>query len=147
MVQPLTKSPFYGRILELTRSFLNTNLKTWRVLTNPSPLIALRRRAIRVGVWWRMPPLRRALIDATIVFLRRGGVVRAQVLLSMVRDVVIEILTHVLSRNVVFTAYLIGLELLGRFGRYLDVVRSAKYVVYMGIQWLNTPPVFRWNEG
>ena len=142
MVSLIGKSMIQENVLGLIRSFLNNHLKI-RILTSPSPLIQLRRKAIRAQVWWRIEPLRRALIDAAIMFLRRGGAIRSHRLIILIREVLIEILTHILSRNLVFTAYLVGMELVRRFGRFLGAVRSVKYVIYLGIQWLNTPLIFR----
>ena len=139
----IMRSQIQERVIELVRSFLNTNLKNWTVLTNPSPLISVKRKAVRMGIWWRMQPLKRALLDATIMFLRRGGVVRAVRLINMIKEIVQELLTYILSRKVVFVAYLVGKELVRRFREYLGIVNDVKYIIHLGIQWLNIPLIYR----
>ncbi|ADY01249.1 hypothetical protein VMUT_1042 [Vulcanisaeta moutnovskia 768-28] len=103
----------------------------------------MKRKAVRMGIWWRMQPLKRALLDATIMFLRRGGVVRAVRLINMIKEIVQELLTYILSRKVVFVAYLVGKELVRRFREYLGIVNDVKYIIHLGIQWLNTPLIYR----
>jgi len=46
----------------------------------------LRTGAIRLGVWWRVSPLRRRLMDSVILFIRRGGVVESPGLLAAIRQ-------------------------------------------------------------
>ena len=107
---------------------------------NPHTLPALRTRAIRRGVWWRVSPLRRGLVDSVILFIRRGGVVKSPSLLAAIRQAALEVLTIILSRRLTLVAYLIGLRLLGRVRQLVDGVRA---VVALGIMWMNTPNWYR----
>jgi hypothetical protein len=126
------------KAVNLVKSFLNSNLKPG-TLTNPTSLTRLRHRAIRIGIWWRIPPLKRALIDVTIVYVRHGGVVRSPVLLNEIREIILEILTRVLARSLIFVATIVGRALMERTGRE----PRGKHALLLGIQWLNTPLVFR----
>ena len=107
---------------------------------NPRTLPALRTRAIRLGVWWRVSPLRRGLVDSVILFIRRGGVVKSPSLLAAIRQAALEVLTLILSRRLTLVAYLIGLRLLGRARQLVSGVRA---VVALGIMWMNTPNWYR----
>ncbi|MGC8542801.1 MAG: hypothetical protein ACP5NQ_02570 [Vulcanisaeta sp.] len=102
-------------------------------------IISVRRRAIRLGVWWRVDPLRRGLLEASIQYLRRGLRFRSPRALAMLRETIIEALTLVLMRSIRFMAFIIGSRIARAFGR---VVRVAELIA-VGIQWLNTPPEYR----
>jgi hypothetical protein len=102
-------------------------------------IISVRRRAIRLGVWWRVDPLRRGLLEASIQYLRRGLRFRSPRALAMLREAIIEALTLVLMRSIRFMAFIIGSRIARAFGR---VVRVAELIA-VGIQWLNTPPEYR----
>ncbi len=102
-------------------------------------IISVRRRAIRLGVWWRVNPLRRGLLEASIQYLRRGLRFRSPRALEMLREAVIEVLTLVLMRSVRFMAFIIGSRIARALGR---VVRAVELIA-IGIQWLNTPPEYR----
>ncbi|MGC9180374.1 MAG: hypothetical protein ACP5GZ_09265 [Vulcanisaeta sp.] len=102
-------------------------------------IISVRRRAIRLGVWWRVDPLRRGLLEASIQYLRRGLRFRSPRALAMLREAIIEALTLVLMRSTRFMAFIIGSRIARAFGR---VVRVAELIA-VGIQWLNTPPEYR----
>jgi len=48
-------------------------------------LTALKSRAIRKGAWFRVSPAARALIDAAILYLRKGGRIKSQTLLQALK--------------------------------------------------------------
>ncbi|NYR15929.1 hypothetical protein HC235_08290, partial [Pyrobaculum arsenaticum] len=50
-------------------------------------LRALKSRALRRGVWLRLDPAARALLDASILYLRRGGRIKSQALVESLRAV------------------------------------------------------------
>ena len=102
-------------------------------------IVSVRRRAIRLGVWWRIDPLRRGLLEASIQYLRRGLRFRSPRALAMLKNAVIEVLTLVLMRSVRFMAFMIGSRIARALGR---VIRVAELIA-IGIQWLNTPPEYR----
>jgi len=106
-------------------------------------LTSVRRRAVRVGVWWSLDPLRRGLLEAAIAYLRGGFRFRSPRAMAMVRDALIEALTLLLMRSVRFLAFILGLRLAEKLGRALNRVFRVWEIIAMGIQWLNTPPTHR----
>ena len=106
-------------------------------------LTSVRRRAVRVGVWWSLDPLRRGLLEAAIAYLRGGFRFRSPKAMAMVRDALIEALTLLLMRSVRFLAFILGLRLAEKLGRALNRVFRVWEIIAMGIQWLNTPPTHR----
>ncbi|MFP3074779.1 MAG: hypothetical protein RXR04_06785 [Caldivirga sp.] len=118
-------------------------MSAWSVgfgVINPHILPVLRTGASRLGVWWRVSPLRRGLMDSVILFIRRGGVVESPGLLAAIRQAALEVLTLMLSRRLTLVAYLIGLRLLGRVRQLVGGIRA---VVALGIMWINTPNWYR----
>ncbi|KUO92023.1 MAG: hypothetical protein AT710_04880 [Thermocladium sp. ECH_B] len=103
---------------------------------NPRLLIVLRHRVVRSGVWWRIKPLSRALIDSVILYIRRGGVIKSSSLLTQLRQAVIEALAQALSRKLTLAAYLIGLRMMRARG---ITVESVESIISLGIMWMNTP--------
>jgi hypothetical protein len=55
-------------------------------------LTALKSRALRRGVWARVSPAARALVDAAILYLRRGGRIKSPALVEALRKAAEEIL-------------------------------------------------------
>jgi len=106
-------------------------------------LTSVRRRAVRVGVWWSLDPLRRGLLEAAIAYLRGGFRFRSPKAMAMVRDALIEALTLLLTRSVRFLAFILGLRLAEKLGRALNRVFKVWEIIAMGIQWLNTPLMHR----
>ncbi len=107
----------------------------------PHVLIALRRRAVRLGLWWRVKPLRRALVDSVIMYIRRGGVVKSPSLLAQLRQAAIEVLVQILAGKLTLVAYLIGVKLVGKVKGL--VANGVRDLVALGIMWLNTPNWYR----
>jgi hypothetical protein len=123
----------------LVRDFLSRSVG---VVSLPL-LISVRRRAVRVGVWWSLDPLRRGLLEAAIAYLRGGFRFRSPKAMAMVRDALIEALTLLLMRSVRFLAFILGLRLAEKLGRALNRVFRVWEIIAMGIQWLNTPLMHR----
>jgi hypothetical protein len=101
-------------------------------------LTALKSRALRKGVWYRASPAARALIDAAILYLRRGGRIKSQTLLQALKKAAEEILWLVTPLRVI--AKTIGLLLAKTRG--LDV--DEEKAIALGLQWINTPR--RWKS-
>ena len=96
-------------------------------------LVGLKSRALRRGVWFRVSPAARALIDAAILYLRRGGRIKSPVLIDALKRAAEEVLT--LATPVRVLAEAIGCLIAKRLGVEVDEERA----VALGIQWLNTP--------
>jgi hypothetical protein len=96
-------------------------------------LVGLKSRALRRGVWFRVSPAARALIDAAILYLKRGGRIKSPVLIDALRRAAEEVLT--LATPVRVLAEAIGRLIAKRLGVDVDEERA----VALGIQWLNTP--------
>ena len=96
-------------------------------------LVGLKSRALRRGVWFRVSPAVRALIDAAILYLKRGGRIKSPALLETLRKAAEEVLTLATLMRVL--AETIGRLIAKRLGVDVDEERA----VALGIQWLNTP--------
>ncbi len=104
-------------------------------------LLSLRIRAIRSRAWFRLSPIRRGLLEAAIAYMRRGFKFTSSHALALLRGAVVEALTLLLTRSVRFVAYVIGSRLAGRLAP-AGVMRVAEVIV-LGLQWLNTPTIYR----
>jgi len=100
-------------------------------------LSALKSRALRKGVWYKINPAARALIDAAILYLRRGGRIKSQALLEALRKAAEEILR--LTTPIRILAKAVGYAVARRLGVGVDEEKA----IALGIQWLNTPR--RWR--
>jgi hypothetical protein len=101
-------------------------------------LVGLKSRALRRGVWFRVGPTARALIDAAILYLKRGGRIKSPVLIDALRRAAEEVLT--LATPVRVLAKAVGYAIARRHSVDVDEERA----VALGIQWLNTPK--RWRK-
>jgi hypothetical protein len=101
-------------------------------------LSALKSRALRRGVWFRARPAARALIDAAILYLRRGGRIKSQTLIDALRRAAEEVLT--LSTPIRVLAKAVGYAV----ARQLRIEIDEEKAIALGIQWLNTPK--RWKS-
>jgi hypothetical protein len=101
-------------------------------------LSALKSRALRRGVWFRVSPAARALIDAAILYLRRGGRIKSQTLIDALRRAAEEVLT--LSTPIRVLAKAVGYAV----ARQLRIEIDEEKAIALGIQWLNTPK--RWKS-
>lgn len=101
-------------------------------------LSALKSRALRRGVWFRVGPAARALIDAAILYLRRGGRIKSPALLEALRKAAEEVLR--LTTPIRILAKTVGYAIARRLGVEVDEERA----IALGLQWLNTPK--RWRR-
>jgi hypothetical protein len=101
-------------------------------------LSALKSRALRRGVWLRARPAARALIDAAILYLRRGGRIRSPALVEALRRAAEEVLR--LAAPVRVLAKAVGYAIARRLGVEVDEEKALA----LGLQWLNTPR--RWRR-
>jgi len=100
-------------------------------------LSALKSRALRRGAWFRVSPAARALIDAAILYLRRGGRIKSPALVEALRRAAGEVLR--LASPIRVLAKAVGYALARRLGVEIDEERA----IALGIQWLNTPKKWR----
>jgi len=100
-------------------------------------LSALKSRALRRGVWFRVGPAARALIDAAILYLRRGGHIRSPALIDALRRAAEEVLR--LTTPIRVLAKAVGYAVASRLGVEVDEEKA----VALGLQWLNTPKKWR----
>jgi hypothetical protein len=101
-------------------------------------LSALKSRALRRGIWFRVSPAARALIDAAILYLRAGGRIKSPTLLEALRKAAEEVLR--LAAPIRILAKAVGYAV----ARQLGVEIVEEKAIALGIQWLNTPR--RWRR-
>jgi hypothetical protein len=101
-------------------------------------LSALKSRALRKGVWYKINPAARALIDAVILYLKRGGRIKSPALIDALRRAAEEVLR--LTAPIRVLAKAVGYAVAKRLGVEVDEERA----VALGLQWLNTPR--RWRK-
>jgi hypothetical protein len=100
-------------------------------------LSVLKSRALRRDVWFRVGPAARALIDAAILYLRRGGRIKSPALVEALRKAAEEVLR--LAAPVRVLAKAVGYAVARQLGVEVDEERA----VALGLQWLNTPKKWR----
>jgi hypothetical protein len=100
-------------------------------------LSALKSRALRKGVWFRVSPAARALIDAVLLYLKRGGRIKSPVLIETLRKAAEEVFR--LAAPIRVLAKAVGYAVARRLGVEVDEERA----VALGLQWLNTPKKWR----
>ncbi|MGC8542560.1 MAG: hypothetical protein ACP5NQ_01360 [Vulcanisaeta sp.] len=125
--------------LGLIRDFLNNTIN----VVSLQLIQSTKKLALRLGVWWRIDPLRRGLLEASIPYLRQGLRFKSPKVLGMLREAVIEALSLVLMRKAKFIAYLVGRKLVERIDWVRAVVRRVQDIINMGLMWLNTPIIYR----
>ena len=96
-------------------------------------LSALKSRALRRGVWFRVGPAAKALIDAALLYLRAGGRIKSQTLVEALRKAAEEVLR--LTTPIRVLAKAVGYAV----ARQLGVEADEERAVALGLQWLNTP--------
>jgi hypothetical protein len=101
-------------------------------------LSALKSRALRKGVWYKINPAARALIDAAILYLKRGGRIKSPALAEALRKAAEEVLR--LAAPIRVLAKAVGYAV----ARQLGVEVDEEKAVALGLQWLNTPK--RWRK-
>jgi len=98
---------------------------------------ALKSRALRKGAWFRVGPAARALIDAALLYLKRGGRIKSPALLEALRKAAEEVLR--LTTPIRLLAKAVGYAVARRLGVEIDEEKA----IALGIQWLNTPKKWR----
>jgi hypothetical protein len=101
-------------------------------------LSALKSRALRRGVWYKISPAARALIDAVMLYLKRGGRIKSPTLLEALRKAAEEVLR--LAAPIRVLAKAVGYAVARRLGVEVDEEKA----VALGLQRLNTPK--RWRK-
>ena len=101
-------------------------------------LSALKSRALRRGVWFRVGPAAKALIDAALLYLRAGGRIKSQTLVEALRKAAEEVLR--LTTPIRVLAKAVGYAV----ARQLGVEVDEEKAIALGLQWLNTPR--RWRK-
>ena len=101
-------------------------------------LSALKSRALRRGVWYKISHAARALIDATILYLRRGGRIKSPALAEALRKAAEEVLR--LTTPIRLLAKAVGYAIARQLGVEIDEEKA----IALGLQWLNTPR--RWRK-
>jgi len=102
-------------------------------------LSALKSRALRKGIWYKINPAARALIDAAILYLRRGGRIKSPTLAEALRKAAEEVLRA--TTPIRLFAKAIGYAIAKRLGIQADEEKALA----LGLQWLNTPKKWRKN--
>jgi len=92
---------------------------------------------LRKGVWFRLDPAARALVDATLLYLKRGGVIKSPALINALRAVAERILSSTSPLRVLAKA--VGMAIARARGIQADEERA----IALGIQWINTPKQWR----
>jgi hypothetical protein len=100
-------------------------------------LSALKSRALRRGAWFRVSPAAKALIDAALLYLKRGGRIKSPALAEALRKAAEEVLR--LTTPIRVLAKAVGYALARRLGIEVDEEKA----IALGIQWLNTPKGWR----
>jgi len=100
-------------------------------------LRGLKSRALRRGVWFRARPAARSLIDAAILYLRRGGRIRSPALVEALKRAAEEVLA--LTTPILVLAKAVGYAVARQLGVEVDEERA----IALGLQWLNTPKKWR----
>jgi len=100
-------------------------------------LSVLKSRALRKGAWFRVSPAARALIDAAMLYLRRGGLIKSPAFADALRRAAEEVLR--LTTPIRVLAKAVGYAVARRLGVEVDEEKA----IALGIQWLNTPKKWR----
>jgi len=128
-------------VLGMVEDYLRTRFRS--ITPSLNLLITTRKRLIRTGLWWRLPTIPRALTEAVIAYMRRGGRVKSHKLLEMVKEALIKALALVLARKLKLVAYLIGRIIADKVKKFLGKTLNHVETLIAGIQWLNTPTIYR----
>jgi len=113
-------------------------------------LAKLKAIAVRRGLWFKiLSALERAVVDLTIKVVER---VRSSTLRSILKSIASKVIEVLKSRSFKERALAIGRVLVERFVRIAERLgckrakewtRDPGFVMYLGVSWLNTSPVFR----
>jgi len=113
-------------------------------------LAKLKTIAVRKGLWFKvLSAVERAVVDLTIKVVER---VRSSTLKEALRSIAFKVVEALKSRSFKERAMTIGRVLVERIARIAERfgnkrarewARDPGFVMYLGVSWLNTPPIFR----
>jgi hypothetical protein len=113
-------------------------------------LAKLKTIAVRRGLWFKvLSALERAVVDLTLKVVER---VRSSVLKEALKSIASKVVEALKSRSFKERAMAIGRALAERIAyvaerlgnkRAREWVEDPSFVMYLGVSWLNTPPMFR----
>jgi hypothetical protein len=119
-------------------------------VSNREVLAKLKTIAVRRGLWFRvLSALERAVVDLTLKVVER---VRSSVLRGILKSIASKVVEALKSRSFKERAMAIGRALAERLARIAERLGNKRarewaedpnFVMYLGVSWLNTPPVFR----
>jgi hypothetical protein len=119
-------------------------------VSNREGLAKLKTIAVRRGLWFRvLSALERAVVDLTLKVVER---VRSSVLRGILKSIASKVVEALKSRSFKERAMAIGRALAERLARIAERLGNKRarewaedpnFVMYLGVSWLNTPPVFR----
>jgi hypothetical protein len=119
-------------------------------VSNREVLAKLKTIAVRRGLWFRvLSALERAVVDLTLKVVER---VRSSVLRGILKSIASKVVEALKSRSFKERAMAIGRALAERLARIAERLENKRarewaedpnFVMYLGVSWLNTPPVFR----
>lgn len=127
----------YGvsNVVEVTSKFKELVLP--KVITRDL-IISYVRKALRTRVWFSLSPYQRALLKA--LTLSRVYVVRSRVLKELITELLLIIERGTLKGKALWYGLVIALNMC----KYLkNIVLNVETLLYLGINYLNNPPIFR----
>jgi len=113
-------------------------------------LAKLKTLAVRRGLWFKvLSAVERAVVDLTLKVVER---VRSSVLKEALKSIASKVVEALKSRSFKERAMAIGRALAERLVRVAERLGNKRarewaedlgFVMYLGVSWLNTPPMFR----
>jgi hypothetical protein len=131
----LTSDYGVSNVVEVTSKFKELVLP--KVITRDL-IISYVRKALRTRVWFSLSPYQRALLKA--LTLSRVYVVRSRVLKELITELLLIIERGTLKGKALWYGLVIALNMC----KYLkSIVLNVETLLYLGINYLNNPPIFR----
>jgi len=119
-------------------------------VSNKEGLAKLKTIAMRRGLWFKvLSAVERAVVDLTLKVVER---VRSSVLKEVLKSIASKVVEALKSRSFKERAMAIGRALAERLVRVAERLGNKRarewaedlgFVMYLGVSWLNTPPMFR----
>jgi hypothetical protein len=119
-------------------------------VSNREVLAKLKTIAVRRGLWFKaLSTVERAIVDLTIRVVER---VRSSVLKGVLKAIASKIVETLKAKSFRERAIVIGRALAERLVRIAERLGNKRarewaedpsFVMYLGVSWLNTPPIFR----
>ena len=100
-------------------------------------LKAFKSRALRRGVWFRLDRAARALLDVTILYLKKGGRIRSPVLAQALKATAEKILALTTPLRVLAKAISTAIA------RAKGIEAGEERAVAPGLQWVNMPDKYK----